>query len=323
MSWRSMSLEIAGNVPCPYPLVKTYVSRAWQEIQRQCMWSFLWGDAAIATPNPIGAGSVTTQIGSNQVIGDATASAAWAAVGLVNPLTTQQFRVGQGTIYNIIGYDPLPNAPFGTLTLDKIFVDPPGGATSGYQILGVYYTAPVQDFLWFDGVLRDPVSGYTIGVDKTRQEIDDIDPQRFQSGWPNEVIPYAVNQQPGTFYGFPMFELWPAPLNGFVYVGGYTRSGMPFVNLTDTVTPPLQEDIVIELASIKAYEWCLVNPDKCPKGDFRFAMGKADKKYNELLNKYMIMDEEISGRNVIPSQQGIGRSDCPWVSQAESVGYFP
>ena len=200
---------------------------------------------------------------------------------------------------------------------------PPRGCDLGVSDSGCHYTAPVQDFLWFDGVLRDPVSGYTIGVDKTRQEIDDIDPQRFQSGWPNEVIPYAVNLQPGTFYGFPQFEIWPAPLNGFVYVGGYTRSGMPFVNLTDTVTPPLQEDIVIELASIKAYEWCLVNPDKCPKGDFRFAMGKADKKYNELLNKYMIMDEEISGRNVIPSQQGIGRSDMPWVSAAESIMYAP
>ena len=318
MSWRSMSLEIAGNVPCPYPLVKTYVSRAWQDVQRQCMWSFLWGDAAIATPNPIGAGTVTTTIGSTQVVGDATASAAWQAVGLVNPLTTQQFRVGQGTIYNIIGFDGAS-----TLTLDKIFVDPPGGATSGYQILGIYYNAPVQDFLWWDGVLRDPVSGYTLGVDKTRQEIDDLDPQRFQSGWPCEALPYAVNQQPGTFFGFPMFELWPAPLNGYVYVGGYTRSGMPFVNLTDTVTPPLQEDIVIELASAKAYEWCLVNPDKAPKADWRFAIGKAMARYNQLLNKYMIMDEEISGRNIIPSQQGVGRSDMPWVSQAEGVMYAP
>ena len=120
-----MSLEIAGNVMTPYPLVKTYVSRAWLDVQRAYLWSFLWGDAVIPTPNPIGAGTVTTTIGSPLVIPDATALAAWSTAGLVNPLTTRQFRIGTGTIYNIIAFDNVK------ITLDKAFVDPPGGAGQG------------------------------------------------------------------------------------------------------------------------------------------------------------------------------------------------
>ncbi len=320
MSWQTMALEVAGNVPTPYPLVKTYVNRAWLEVQRACLWSFLFGDAVIPTPTPIGAGTVTTVLGQSTVQGDATAQAAWNSQGLVVPITTMQFRIGTGTIYNIIGYD---NGA-GVLTLDKPFVDPPGGAGLGYQILGVYFNAPCKDFLWFDGVLRDPVSGYTLGVDMTRQEVDQRDPQRFQSGWPDQVIPYATNLLPGNFYGFPRYELWPAPMNNLTYVGTYLRSGMPFVNLADTVTPPLQEDVVIELASIKAFQWCIVNPDKVPKkADWRFAIGKSERTYKTLINDYMLRDEEISSRNLIPSGQFAVRSDLPWISQAENVIYAP
>jgi hypothetical protein len=312
-----MALEIAGNVPTPYPLVKTYVNRAWLDVQRKCMWSFLWGDAAIPTPASIGAGTVTVTLGSTTVTPDATALAAWLSAGLVNPLTTLQFRIGMGTIYNIIAF------PGNTaITLDKPFVDPPGGAGLGYQIYGVYFNAPCKDFLWWESV-RDPVTGYAFDLTKTRQEVDEDDPQRLQVGWPVAMVPYQINPCPGSFLQYPMYEMWPAPLNNLTYVGTYFRSGMPFVNLTDTVTAPLQEDVVIECASMKAYEWCLANPDKCPKSDWRFSIGRAQKRYNDLINDYMKMDEEFSGRNIIPSSQVVGRYGLPWCSQKEMVASWP
>lgn len=313
-----MAFEVAGDVPVPYPLAKTYVNRAWLNIQRSFLWSFLWGDAAIPTPAPTGAGFVTTQRGNAVVTANPAAAAAWATIPLSTPITTQQFRVGQGTIYNIKSYDNVAN----TITLDQPYVDPTDGPNTGYQILGIYFNAPVQDFLWWESI-RDPITGYTLGTVRTREEVDVIDPQRFQSGWPVEVIPYRINPTPGSFYQFPQYEMWPGPLNELTYTGTYFRKGAGFQSLNDTVLAPLGEDVVLELAKYYACEWCLKNPDKVPKADWRFAMGANLKQYEKLKVEYEVMDEEFSHRHVIPSGQIMARPDLPWVSQGESLIYAP
>jgi hypothetical protein len=323
MSWRTMTLELAGQVPVPEPLAKIFVQRSWVDLQKRpgCLWSFLWGDAAIPTPQPTQTGTVTTVIGDPHVTGDAAASAAWGVIPLSTPITTQQFRVGQGTIYNIVSIDNT-NPAARILTLDRMYVDPTAGAGVGYQILGVYYNAPAKDFLWWETIV-DPISGYSIGTVKTREEVDSLDPQRFQSGWPQEVIPYLMNPNKGNFYQYPMYEVWPAPLNGYTYAGKYFRRGMPFQALSDEVRAPLGEDVVMEQAKMLAYEWCIVNPDKVPKADYRYAHGKAEKRFSALVDDYLVLDEEFSHRHIIPSGQLLSRPDLPWTSQRELVTYSP
>lgn len=330
MSWQSMSLEIAGVCPVPFNYALTLVNRAWLEVQREFLWSFLWGDAAIPTPTPITTGSCTLSIGSNQVILDANATAALSAVGLAspNPLTTRQFRIGQGTIYSINAYDTTTNAPFGTLTLNQIYVDPMQGAGIGYQVIGVYYNAPTSDFLWWESV-RDPISGYGISSTLTREEVDIWDPQRFQAGWPKGVLPYKINPQPGNFANYPMFEMWPAPQQGYTYVGTYYRSGLPFTLPTDTVAAPLGEDVVIAQAKIRAYEWCVANPDKVPHAPgsqyragatgFQFLMGSAQAELKELLNGYILKDETFSNRHMIADLPKDVWAQLPWVSMKAGV----
>lgn len=313
-----MAMELVGSVTAPYPAYLIWVNRAWKAVQKKYLWSFLWGDAAISTPVPISAGTVTLTRGLNTVVGDATAAAAWLAIPLINAITTQQFRVAQGTIYNIIAFDGV-----NTITLDKLYVDPPSGAGQGYQIAAYYFNAPTIDFIWWESVV-DSVTGYPLSTTMTRQESNDIDPQRFAMDFPRAVIPYQINPQPGNFLGFPMYEMWPAPLSGLTYIGKYYRSGTGFVNPTDTVAPPLDEDIVIERAKIEMYEWAIANPDKCPRGaGYQYLHGESQKKFKSLMDDYISKDEEFSKRNTIAYAEQSSILRLPWVSQRQSLGVFP
>ena len=328
MSWDSMSRELAAQCPVPFPFCRTLVNRAWLEVQRAHQWSFLWFEVPIPTPSPISAGIATYSIGLNLVTGDATASAAWLGAGLAVPLTTRQFRIGTGSFYNIIAVNSANPAAV-VLTLDRIFVDPIATyPTTGYQILGCFYNAPFQDFIWWDSV-RDPYSGYAFNLTETREHIDRVDPQRFTAGMPTACIPYKVNQQPGAFFGFPMYEMWPAPLDNYTYIGSGYRSGSVFTNVTpgvtDVVPPQVGEDIVMAKAKMYAYEWCIANTDKAPKGvDFRFVYGASMAEYGKLLPDYIMKDQEFSGRNIIVSQPDSDpRGDLPWLSGSVGRFYLP
>lgn len=321
MSWQTMALELAAQTPTPYPFCLTLVNRAWSDVQRSYRWSFLWLDGCVPTPSPISTGTVTLVIGSNQVVGDALATTTWQALPLIPPLATLQFRIGQGTIYNIIAYDGAS-----TLTLDRIYVDPTQGAHVGYQIYGVYYNAPVKDFLWFE-TFTDPISGYSILTTKKREEAYEQDPQRWLSGWPQAVMPYRINPFPGTYQGFPQYEIWPAPLNDYTYIFTGWRSGMPFQAYTDCVPSPLGEDVVVALGKYYSYQWCEANKDKLMpeqrKGDFRFLMGGARKEYDTLLNDYQFKDESFSNTHLIPAAEGSFISNLPWVSMSAGLIYAP
>ena len=127
----------------------------------------------------------------------------------------------------------------------------------------------------------------------------------------------------GNFKDYPMYEIWPAPLNGYTYVGTYYRSGMPFVNLTDTVQSPLGEDVVLAQAKYRSYEWCVANPDKVAKHEgslrtgasgYQFLMGAAQKEKADLLNGYILMDETFSNRHMIANLPKDYLSQLPWVS---------
>lgn len=323
-SWLDMSMELTGQVPVDLLFARTLVNRAWVNVQRKHLWSFLWGKRAIPTPSPVSAGTVTVVGGDPAIVGDAAASAAWATLGLINPITQRQFRVGTGTIYNIVSYDTTSHAPFGTLTLDQNFVDQASASGVLYDITQFYYLAPVIDFLWWESIV-DPISGYAMRTTLTNEEVDRKDPQRFQSGWPVGPIPYQVNAVAGPTFGFPMYEFWPCPLNSITYTGSYFRRGTEFVADTDTPSPMLGDDIVVELAKVYAYEWAIAQ-DKFPaasKKAWQYLLGNSRRTYDSLLNDYIVKDEEFSHRHVINQPEDAYIEALPWVSQREGLGYFP
>ena len=86
---------------------------------------------------------MTCTLGSNQVTGDAVASAAWLALPFYWRATTQQFRAQGYSVYSVIALDSTnPNAV--VLTLDRPFTDPlPFYSGVAYQMYGAYIPMPV------------------------------------------------------------------------------------------------------------------------------------------------------------------------------------
>jgi len=329
-----MLLEVASQVPVAAPHALNLVNRAWLDVQRQYpTWSFLYGETPIPSIVPIVGGTATVTIGSPYVGCDVTLLTALNSLPVILGPTLQCFRVGTGTIYRIIGYNntggTVNGIPANSLQLDKLYVDTafgaiPGGSSpsGGFQIFTCYINAPTADFLWWESI-KDPVNGFFVGTTKTRESVDIIDPQRFQSGWPRAIIPYIVNPTPGNFYGYPMCEIWPAPLNNQVLVGTYFRSGLPFQTLSDNVIPPIGEDVVIELAKMYAYEWCIANPDKVPKGGYQFLYNASAKRYSRMIDDYIMKDEAFGHHMLIESVEPQFLDSLPWVSQKQAIGYFP
>lgn len=315
MSWSTMANEIAGTTPVPLPLALTLVNRSWLAIQREFEWSFLYDTVTIPTLSPIAAGMVGILSGTNTVAGDADATAAWNAVGI--NLTQMQFRVGTGAFYPITAYTNDPDTNLGTLTLEKPFVDlAPAQGIGGYQLVQAYFNAPTPDFIWWESI-RDPYTSNPISTTLTREAVDRLDPMRFQGGFVRGVLPFRVNPAPGTFYGWPQYEMWPLPQSGTTYIGSYFRRGLPFTKPTDTVLAPLGEDVVLAAAKVRAYEWCAANPDKCPKADYRFLMGSAQAEKRELLNSYILTDESFSHRHIIDTDTNF--HSLPWISMSQEL----
>jgi hypothetical protein len=183
-----------------------------------------------------------------------------------------------------------------------------------------------------DVSVRDPITGYPLKTTKTRIEVNNADPQRLQFTFPAAVLPYKIDLTVGSFYGFPMYELWPAPTTGITYVAEGLLRAADFDNTapgtSDTVTPPLDEDVVMEKAKEYAYEWCLANLDKLKpeqrKGDYSFLMGKAQANFKRLVNQYILLDESFSNRHSIPyAEMRDYFPELPWLDQRQNIAVWP
>ncbi len=293
MSWISLAREIHGCVPkMPLPYAKTLVSRAWSDVRAQNLWSFNLFDANWTSPQPVQAGLVASAIqGSTSVTMDATATAALNAVGAFPSLLIQrQFRVSVGTIYNVRAWDGA-----GMLTLDRPFQEV-SGASLAYMIFQCYFPAPYADFKCW-GTVRDMINFQTLFTDRySREQLDQMDPQRTWYYFPTDVVPYLRDQNPASpTYGWPMFELWGAPLSVYTYQLYGVRRGVDFVADTDTLPAQIGEDVVAALARKYAYEWAEANKGDAPRNagsDFRFLIGEAKADYDRLFRRYRREDRE-------------------------------
>src|SRR5271154_4855533 len=115
-----MTSELTELVPAMSRVrAKRLVNRAWKIVQDSCLWSFQLYQGGFSTPEITTGGTISVPyIGTTQIIGDATATAAWSALPFYWAPTLQQIRAQGFSIYSIIAFDTTTNAPFGTLTLD-------------------------------------------------------------------------------------------------------------------------------------------------------------------------------------------------------------
>lgn len=315
MSLSTMIAELRGCVPgYSAMLARTHVREAWRDIRKQTGWSFQLGVGSISTPGKVSAGTVTVQLGSAIVIADAAATAAWLTAGTpLSLLSQRQFRVGAGTIYNIISYDdgqtsPADptvnnNFPFATIVLDRLYSDLVASnapqPTQGYTIYQPYIAAPVRNFNAWEGfcdVTNVIWLKCNAGHDD-RVRIDRADPQRQIFSNPGTLLPYAVDTRPGSAtLGFMLYELYPQPQAQYSYQTYYTFDGPDLVAPSDTLPYPMSEDCVKSLARVKAYEWASANVDPVnPRGagaDFRFLMGAAQAQHDKQLKDIRMLDRD-------------------------------
>lgn len=250
MSFASMAKTLAnGEIPgVALSLAKTKINDALGVIYDETDWSFQSRYGGWLNPGlKANTGTVTVTPYSDQVIADATATAAWAAI--TSPLiTVLQFRVLPYSLYNIIGYDTTTNAPFATLTLDRPWMEPPSGSGITYFIYQAYFAVPVKDFRKFTFIMD---TTFNAPVDYTKYSLADlgtIDPQRVRFGptVPTFAVAIGADQRPqSSTLGYPMFEIWPHNLSLMPYTFGYKRRGPQLVNLADEVPTPLTEELVL------------------------------------------------------------------------------
>lgn len=304
MSLSTMISEQRGAVPAySAGLARIHLQNAWKDIRNLKGWSFQLGNTGYTVPGQLTTGAVTTTLGSPLVTGNAAASAAWATASNPTSLLTQrQFRVGQGTIYNIVAANfSVPTAA--VLTLDRPWIDAYYlGPTQGYSIYQPYITAPVKNFQAWEYFL-DIRNVIALDVNNTRgiwEKINQADPQRQIFSNPGNLIPHGVDARAGSSTpGYKVFELYPQPQSAYVYQVGYSWEGPDLTDVpnTDAVPYPITEHLVKTAARVKSYEWAEANKSADnPRGagaDYRFLMEAASKEYQAQLKEIRSIDRDI------------------------------
>lgn len=292
MAFVNMYREVLGAVPTlPTPLAKTLVNRAWADVKRQNLWSFqLYDGPNWITPPTITAGTVTVVQGSDTVTFDATAAAALNAGSTTYSLITQrQFRLALNTIYNITAWDGVSVA-----TLDRPYGESSATAQN-YTVYQCYYAAPYEDHRLFISV-RNMQQFIDLLLDKTQEQLNQLDPQRSWYYFPTDVVFYQRDSRTTSVtYKKPLYELWGAPQTAFTYQLYGIRDGADLVNNSDELPYAVGEDAVIARAKFYAYEWAEANKGAVPRNtgpDFKFLMGSTMADYMRLFKDYRRRDRE-------------------------------
>jgi hypothetical protein len=296
VSLGSMANELTGVVSqMPPDYAKTCVQRAWADVQRHNLWSFLMFEANWTSPAIVNAGTVTVTQGNNTVVFNSSAATAINAIGLFpSSVIARQFRVGIGTIYNIWKWDGV-----NTATLDRKYQEA-SGSNIPYAIYQAYYPSPVKDFwTWLN--VRDIVNFNDLITNRNRDWIDLKDPQRSIYYIPTHVVPYQLDLNPDSpTYQYPMFELWGQPQYQLTYQLAGLRKSWPLVNPTDTLPQQVGEDCVMSLARYYGYQWAEANYQRewGPKPNYTWLMREEvsnDRRrgvgiYNRLFAEYRMQD---------------------------------
>ncbi len=258
MAFVDMFSELAVTIPQISPIYcKTLINRAYREIRGMRSWSFLITPELVNFPTMVDTGTVTVATGSAVVTLDAAAATALQALVTSGfALPGLQFRVqNAGPVYTILTYD----GAF-TITLNQP-IQIQNGAGQSYAVYQSLVNPPVTDFIrWID--VYDPNNGYAMTkIDVKQQEINRIDPTRSNQGqayWISPVGQLTVASQ-------MLYEFWPSPVQGQQFQCLVQRSGVDLVRDADTLPDVLDESLVLDRATYRAYKWAAANAGRLPE----------------------------------------------------------
>ena len=297
MNYQQAWNELMSYVPLlSAPSAQKLVQRAWRDIRDSRLWSFLTAETVIAVPAGISTGTVTVTNGSALVVGDATAFAAWDAIANAD-FITRQFRSGTGPIYNILSYTS-PN-----ITLDRAYAEVSTTGAS-YSVYKCYYPAPANFLRWTSVI--DPIDGYQLATDKTKEQLDHMDPIRGAISQPYYIASYKydTNEAPLATSTGHLFELYPHPIVQRSYPALYQVAGVDFASPTASFPSQVPDEVVEFRARYYAYEWAAAN--SAAQADLRnvnwLALRQSvSEDYRLALFKAQKQDEEIFSQNFIES----------------------
>lgn len=251
LTYKELSSELVGHLPdLPFPAAQRFINRAYRDIRDYYSWSFLLEEGALNVPDSVTAGTMGVTQGSATFTLDATAQAVWNVLGLFIPVTSRQVKVGNALPYNILTYDGVSSGTF-----DRVY----SGATDAaitYSLYRCYYNAPSDFVRWVSIV--DPVNAYTLIRSRSKQWLDQIDPQRSTVGGPASFIAsykYAAVSGVQT----PFYELWPAPTAATTLMTLYKRRGVDFSADTDIAPAVISDDILIQRGLYYGYQYAATN----------------------------------------------------------------
>jgi hypothetical protein len=270
-TFKHLVRELNGWVkPLPPSLCPKLINKALQAIYDEYDWACLIvRDGYLIIPKAITTGLVSVNFGSNIVTPDDNLQAILDSIedNLANPrITGRQLRIRGTTsntvVYNIVDYSS---------SLAQITIDPPflGESILNYpsfeivksiispydiQVNGI----PVTDFKSFE-VVADLRNQRNLHLDYL---IDQYDPDRRNIGTPFALSPYTSDSN-----GNLRFEFYPYDKTSVdkIYRIKFYRSGITLINDNDTLSQPINEDLVLAKARIKAYEWCDANKSTKPE----------------------------------------------------------
>ena len=297
--------ELVGLNPAVSPfLAQKWINRAWRDILDTREWSFLLADGGFNAPPLIQAGAVSITQNSITVVANATAAAAFNAVGFNPPFTLYQFRVGSaGSLYNIVTYDGV-----NTLTLDRPVLEPTNAA-AGYMAYQAYFPPPPQaltgnllyDFdRWIS--VKDPVNGIDLDLETDNAWLDWTDPQR--TGGNN--LAYGIFYYKADVQGNPFYEFWPHPTAGQQFVCKYKRRGLAFSTGMQPLPQMIPEGLIINRALYRnVYPWCISQAGRQPslaKVNWMPLMIAAEKSYLYDLQMAKLQDENVHLTAIVSPQ---------------------
>ena len=295
-------------------LAKTLIQRAHKDILESRNWSFLIAEGVLNAPTTVTAGTVTVNQYATTVQADATAQAALTAISGPVLLGTRQFRISStGRIYNIDSYD----SGTGVLTLKEPFSET-SVAGSAYSVFKCYYTPPDADFMRFLSV-RDLTDARSLRLNMQRIEVDRRDPQRTTQEPVVAVVAHKTDADNN-----PVFELWPHPTSNRGYVCAYLKRGTVLEDDLASLPPSVPDELLMVRAQYHLAKWAEMNKGRDPglrSTDWRFIMSESLARYNELLLKAKVKDDELFVQNVIlPKRYGMWP---PSASALQDRDYWP
>ena len=322
MSYGELYNRLHGMVPkIPIDLCKTFINDSWRELRRKNLWSFQLYDGNWASPAIINAGTFSCARGSTTITADATAAAAIIASDLLlpTPIGQRQFRAGLSTIYNIRAWDGA-----NTITLDRPWIEPTNAAAT-YMIFQCYYPAPHSDHLTFISV-RDVDNFRQLHTHRyTRELLDSRDPQRTIYNTPSDVVYYTQDQYSASpTYRYPLYELWGHPVSAYSWQLYGIRKLTDFTDDTDELPPAIGEDVILEGAKVRAYEWAESNKGDTLRNqgaDFKYLMGRSADRFTQLYRDYRRQDRETVNNYFSVRKLGLSSQYSAYYSTLSGTAY--